>query len=74
MAGGRMSAADSFEQHLRTMRAIGLQRGPAPDQDLYERFMGEFHRDSPAATPDQYVRFKHVAAASAGVLIGYGEQ
>lgn len=68
-----MSADDPFERHLRVMRAIGLQRGPAPDFALYERFMGEFHRDYPEATPDRYVRFKHVAAASAGVLIGYGE-
>lgn len=34
----------------------------------------EFHRDYPDATADQYVRFKHVAASAAGVLIGHSEK
>lgn len=68
-----MSADDQFEQHLRTMSALGLQRGPVPDHDLYERFMGEFHQAFPNATGDEYVRFKHVAAVAAGVLITYHE-
>lgn len=69
-----MSAeTDPFERHLRVVRAIGLQRGKATDFALYERFMAEFHRDYPDATADQYVRFKHVAASAAGVLIGYRE-
>ena len=62
-----------FERHLLRVRQIGLQRPQAPDHGAYERFMGEFHRDYPDATADQYVRFKHVAASAAGVLIGYGE-
>lgn len=65
---------DPFERHLRAVRAIGAQRGPGADHAAYERFMDEFHRDYPGATADQYVRFKHVAAAAAGVLIGYREK
>jgi len=62
-----------FERHLLRVRQIGLHRPSAPDHAAYERFMGDFHRQFPDATADQYVRFKHVAAAAAGVLIGYGE-
>lgn len=68
-----MSAVAELEQHIRSVRLLGWQRGAAPDHAAYERFMAEFHRDYPEATADQYVRFKHVAAAAAGVLIGYGE-
>lgn len=64
---------DPFERHLRVMRAIGAQRGPEPDRAAYERFMAEFHRSFPNATGDEYMRFKHVAAAAAGTLISYHE-
>lgn len=69
-----MSAeTDPFERHLLRVRQIGLQRPQAPDHAAYERFMGDFHRQFPYATADQYVRAKHVAASAAGVLIGYHE-
>lgn len=55
------------------VRTIGFQRPPEPDHAAYERFMAEFHVAFPQATGDEYVRFKHVAAAAAGVLIGYRE-
>jgi len=40
----------------------------------YAAHTAEFHSDHPRATTDQYVRFKHVAAAAAGVLVGHSEK
>lgn len=61
-----------FERYLACVRAIGAQRPMQADHAAFERFMAEFHQAFPQATADQYVRAKHVAAAAAGVLIGYG--
>ncbi len=63
-----------LEQHVRNVRLIGFQKPVGPNWGAYERFMAEFHEMFPQATGDEYVRFKHVAAAAAGVLIGYGEK
>lgn len=64
----------AFERYLASVRQIGVQRPMRADHAAYERFMAEFHQAFPQATADQYVRAKHVAAAAAGVLIGYREQ
>lgn len=63
-----------LDRWLARVRQIGAHRPHRADYAAYERFMAEFHRAFPQATADQYARAKHVAAAAAGVLIGYGEK
>ena len=63
-----------FERYLASVRQIGAHRPMRADHAAYERFMAEFHAAFPNATGDEYVRFKHVAAVAAGVLVGYGEK
>jgi len=60
-----------FDQLLRCVRSMGAQMPEGPNYVAYERFMAMLPAD---ASPDEYVRFKHVAAAAAGVLVGYGEK
>ena len=63
----------AFERYLASVRQIGVQRPMRADHAAYERFMDEFHAAFPNATGDEYVRFKHVVAVAAGVLITYHE-
>ncbi|MCR4300187.1 MAG: hypothetical protein NUV51_01110 [Sulfuricaulis sp.] len=60
-----------FDQLLRCVRSMGAQMPEGPNYAAYDRFMAMLPAD---ASPDEYVRFKHVAAAAAGVLVGYGER
>ena len=65
--GASVLTETRYTRFMRLVASLAAMRNGAGRYDLYERLKGEFQRDVPDATPEQYEQAMPAIARAAGV-------